>query len=363
MTTMTKSTKRYAFAPDYAVLPGRTLQETIDCLGIDQRELAARTGLDKKTINQIVQGREPITQKTAILLERVTGVPARTWNNLEMIYREQLAKVAEKERLAADLALLDEIPVKELIRRGKLKKEADKPEQLREVLGLFGVATVAAWRQGWEIPQFAYRKSLAFEGKCGPMAAWLRLGELEAQAVECQPFDKAKFKAAVDAIRALTVQPPEVFVPKMKEMCAAAGVAVVLVPEIKGAPVSGAAKWPTPDKGMICLNLRGKTNDKFWFTFFHEAGHILHDSKKETYIDVGYADDPREQQANRFAANHLIPPQAIQKMLDLRSYAEVESFAAEIGIAPGIVAGRIQHETKDFARFTRLKQRFQWAEA
>jgi len=107
--------------------------------------------------------------------------------------------------------------------------------------------------------------------------------------IQCRPFSKARLKTALSRIRALTVEPPEVFVPEMQRLSAAAGVAVVLVPEISGAPVSGVAKWLTPKKALIGLTLRGKANDRFWFTFFHEAGHVLNDSKKETYLDVEHS--------------------------------------------------------------------------
>jgi len=355
---------RYSYEPDYAVVPGETLQETIDALGIDQRELAARSGLSAKHINQIIKGLVPISHDTAIRLERVTGVPARMWNTLESNYREQLARLEEHDRLQKHLEWLKAIPVKELVKRGAIEASSERSELLEAVLAFFGVASVEAWEEGWSVPQFAFRKSLAFEGKVGAMATWLRLGELEAQKIECQPFDKGQFRSAVDEIRTLTVRGPDVFVPRMLALCAAAGVAVALVPEIKGAPVSGAAKWLTPSKAMICLNLRGKRNDRFWFTFFHEAGHILHDSKKETYIDVDYQDDPRERQANHFAATILIPASYDRELQGLTSYAAVEAFAKRIGIAPGIVVGRLQREgIIDYRQFNGLKQSLQWVEA
>jgi len=344
MPRATKGDRRYKYEPDYAVAPGRTLQETIDALGIDQRELASRAGLSAKHINQIIKGIAPLTQDTAIRLERVTGVPARIWNNLEAQYREQMARLEARERLERDLAWLKEIPTAELISREAIQDKSDPPSLLEEVLRFFGVATVDAWRQGWETPQFAFRKSLSFKGKAGAMATWLRLCEIAAQQVECEQFDKTKFRAELQAIRSLTVEGPDVFVPQMLKRCAGAGVAVALVPEIKRAPVSGAAKWLTPEKALIGLNLRGKCNDRFWFTFFHEAGHILHDSKKETFIDVEYEDDPREKRANHFAANLLIPPSFQALLPALRSYADVRAFANSIGIASGIVVGRLQRE-------------------
>ncbi len=353
---------RHPYEPDYAVPPGQTLQETIDALGIDQRELAVRSGLSAKHINQVIKGVAPITHDTAIRLERVTGVPARMWNNLEANFQEQRARVAEKERMKSDLDWLSTIPTKELIQRRVIEATTDKVNLLQAVLAFFGVASVEAWKEGWSKHQFAFRKSPTFKGKDGAMATWLRLGELEAQKVACKPFDKAAFRTALDKIRKLTVQGPEMFVPAMLELCAAAGVALVLVPEIKGAPVSGAAKWLTASKAMICLNLRGKSNDRFWFTFFHEAGHILNDSKKETYIDVDYMDDPREQNANRFAASLLIPEDCEEELRGLMSYQSVEAFADEIGIAPGIVVGRLQcEEIIPYSHLNKLKVRLNWA--
>jgi HTH-type transcriptional regulator / antitoxin HigA len=353
--------KRYAYEPDYAVPPGQTLQEAIDALGMDQRELAVRAKLSSKHVNQIVKGVATLTQDTAIRLERVTGVPARIWNNLEANYREQLARLAEKDRLQGDLEWLKTIPTRELIKRGAIGDTKDKIALLEAVLVFFGVASVEAWKEGWSMPQFAFRKSLAFEGKAGAMATWLRLGELEAHKVQCDPFDRTTFRNALDRIRRLTVEEPNVFVPRMVSLCARSGVALALIPEIQGAPVSGAAKWLTASKAMICLNLWGKSNDRFWYTFFHEAGHILNDSKKETFIDVKYQDDPREHQANHFAATILIPDEHDVELPQLRTYAAVQHFARRIGIAPGIVVGRLQRQGMiGFSQFNGLKRSLQW---
>ncbi|MCC7083666.1 MAG: helix-turn-helix domain-containing protein [Pirellulales bacterium] len=357
-----KEMTRYKYEPDYAVPPGQTLQETIDSRGIDQKELAKRADLSVKHVNQIVKGIAPITQDTAIRLERVTGVAARMWNNLEAIYREQLARIEEKDRLQKGLEWLKAIPTNDLIARGCIKKQVSAINLLDEVLCFFGVANVDAWREGWELPQFAFRKSPKVKGNVGAIATWLRLCELSACAQDCARFSRHVFKAAVDDIRALTIEEPEVFVPDMVERCAGGGVALVLIPEVKGAPVSGAAKWLTPDKAMIGLNLRGKSDDRFWFTFFHEAGHILNDSKKETFVDIEYQDDPREQNANDFAATMLIPKRFESQLTGLKSHADVTTFAAEIGIAPGIVVGRLQREQViPYSHLNRLKRRLRWS--
>jgi addiction module HigA family antidote len=360
--TQESTAKRYVFEPEYAVPPGRTVQETIDALGMGQRDLATRAGLSPKHINQIIQGIAPITHGTAIRLEQVTGVPARMWNSLEVNYREQLAKLEEKKCLEHDLAWLKKIPTAELVKRGKIEKHTDQVLALKAVLGFFGVADVEAWKRIWLSPTtVAYRKSSVFLGKPEAIATWLRLGELEARAVSCTPFNKLRLRAVLNEIRAITVEKPEVFESKMKALCADAGVAVVLVPEIKNAPVSGATRWLTPEKAMLQLSLRYKTNDQFWYTFFHETGHILCGGKKEVFVDLNHVTGKGEMAADNFATNHLIPPNRASELNGLKSTRAIEAFAESIGIAPGIVVGRLQHDRIiGYSQFNGLKMRYQW---
>ncbi|MGD8453008.1 MAG: HigA family addiction module antitoxin [Phycisphaerae bacterium] len=358
--------ERYSFEPDYAVAPGETLQETIASLGMTQRDLAVRAGMAPKTINEIIKGKAPITPDTAVALERVTGVPARMWNNLEANYREQLALIDDRQRLEADLGLLEMIPTRELIKRGAVEDQPDKPSLLNAVLRFFGVRDSAAWHELWMKPEAAFRQSARFVAEPGATAAWLRLGELAAQKIETELYDKNRFLAALDEIRMLTVKAPDVFEPRMVELAAAAGVAVVFVPPIRKCPASGVARWLTPTKALIQLSLRYKTEDQFWFSFFHEAGHILNDAKKDVFIDDGDdGDGSREERANRFSADFLIPPDRSEVLPTLTTQAQVVCFAQSIGISPGIVVGRLQKEgiVPWGSYLNRLKRRFTWREA
>ena len=232
---------------------------------------------------------------------------------------------------------------------------------IERTLRFFGVASVDAWHEGWSKPQFAFRKSPTAAGHDGALASWLRLAELTAQDIECQPYDAKRFGSAVRSIRELTVTKPSIFVERMVALCREAGVAIALVPEIKGASINGAAKWLTASKAMIALNLRGKANDKFWFTFFHEASHILSDSKVELFIDVDYVDDPREHAANEFARTLLIPTKYEAELPKLKTTAAVTAFAKRINVAPGIVVGRLQREKiVPYSHLNGLKVRLEW---
>lgn len=357
-----KAKKKYTYEPDYAVAPGETLSEVMTSLDMNQKELAQRLELTEQTLIRIFKGEQPISYATANRLELVTRVPARFWNNLEAEYREQLAKLEERQRLADSIEWLRTVPVKELIDRGCLEPQADKVSMLREVLKFYGVGSVDAWSDFWDVPAVAARRSPCFETRPGDASAWIRQGELQAHEVECQPFDKILFKEALRKIRGLTCEPAEVFEPEMKRLCAEAGVAVALVREMKKVPWSGATKWLTPNKAMILLCLRGKGEDKFWFSFFHEAGHVLHDNKKDLLINDGSHDDPREVRANKFAADILIPEKYNVIIPTLQSRAEILQLAGDLGIAPGIVVGRYHHLTHKWRFFKDLIRPLRWVE-
>jgi HTH-type transcriptional regulator / antitoxin HigA len=350
------------YEPDYAVAPGRTLRSALEQLGLTQADVAARTGLSVKHVNQVVQGVAPITPETALLLERVTNVPAKYWNLLEAGYREKLARRANRKRLAEDTGWLKELPIMELVRRKILDADDDKPTQVEKACRFFGVADPHRWRKVWLAPIVSFRQSPALTADAGAVATWLRLGEFEAAEISTAPFDAKRFREALRTIRALTIREPSVALRRLKEECARAGVAVVFLPDIGRTRTSGAARWLTPSKAMILLSDRYKADDSFWFSFFHEAAHILLHSKKELFVseaDNGDNVSQREEdEANAFAANQLIPRHFTRRLRDLRTDADVVRFAREIGIAPGIVVGRLHNdEIWGWNRGNRLRQK------
>ena len=172
-----------------------------------------------------------------------------------------------------------------------------------------------------------------------------------------------KFQTAIQEIRKLTVLEPETFIKKMQSLCAKAGVALVFIPKLTNAPRSVARKGRSPSKAMILLNLRGKAEDLFWFAFFHEAGHVLHDNKKDLLINNGKLrqDDAREIRANEYAAEVLIPHRFNDQIQTAISRNEILAIAKDLAIAPGIVVGRYQFLTQKWDFFHDLRRKFEWA--
>jgi len=354
------------YSPDYAVPPGETLVEVLEKLGMSQAELAERIGRPKKTVNEIVKGKAAITPETALQLERAFRIPASFWNNLQRNYDAAVARLEERERLRQHLCWLREIPVRAMVARRWIRPFKDRVDQLQEVLAFFGVASPEQWREIWANTSVAYRMSTAFKSDPGAVAAWLRQGELEAHDIECAAFDKARFLGVLTQIRALTVEPPEVFQPQLIARCAEAGVAVAFVPQIRGARVSGATRWISPAKALVQLSLRYRSDDQLWFTFFHESAHILLHGKRRIFLegDVSSGSEAEEEQASSFAADFLIPPDKLDCLLaeGRPSSQTIQEFAEQVGIAPGVVVGRLQHDhVLPYSHYNGLKRRFEWA--
>jgi len=354
------------FSPNYVSPPGETLIETLETIGMTQTELAKRTGRPKKMINEIIKGKATITSETSLQLERVLGVPASFWNNREHQYRETLARLKEYDELQSNLDWLKKFPIRAMNRLGWIQIFQDEVMQLREVLNFFGVASPGQLQNLLEVEQVAYRKSARFEVDQGALAAWLRKGEIDAQNIHCTPYDSKKFISTLRGVRSLTAEPPEIFQDEVERLCAEAGVAVVFVPELPRIRVSGATCWLTPHKALIQLNLRYKTDDQLWFTFFHEAGHIIRHGKRAVFIDfeLGKSEDAREQEASDFAADLLIPPLKYLRFIRQEDLGKrnIRKFATEIGIASGIVVGRLQHDgILPYSHCNNLKVGLEWA--
>ncbi|MCK9419675.1 MAG: HigA family addiction module antitoxin [Nitrospirae bacterium] len=356
-----------SYRPNYAIPPGETLRETIEAYGMSQAELAERTGRPKKTISEIITAKAAITAETALQLERVLGIPASFWNNLERNYQEAHARIREEEHLQAQVAWLKNFPITQLVKLGWISKEDEKLKQLQVLLNFFGVAGIEEWKAVWTSPQAAYRKSEAFKSSPFATAAWLRKGEIDAAAIQSKPHDAAVFEGALNKIRTLTNKPPETFTPEMVKLCAEAGVAVTFVPELPGTRVYGVTRWLNPGKALIQLSLRGKSDDHLWFTFFHEAGHILYHGKREVFIEEKDKHESKaEQEADRFAQDVLIPAGEYKAFLSGGSLdnASINRFAKKIGIASGIVVGRLQHDNAiHFSKGNSLKTHFRFTHA
>ncbi len=376
-----------AFCPDWVSPPGETIVDLIEEKNWNQKELAERLGCSEKHLSQLVKGKVSLTEDIALKLELVLGSTASFWLNREAKYQEHLARIEAQQLYQNKNSLnwLNTFPIKELQKINVLPKgvviEKSKPKLVESLLHFFRVSSPERWQERYGAMQLAFRRTREAQSDIGAISAWLRLGEIEAEKLDVPKYDAKKFKNALSLIRNLTMESPDTFQTEMHRLCNEAGVMLVLVPAIPKAHVSGVARWLN-NKPLIQLSLYGKTNDKFWFTFFHEAAHILlhADSKKEIFLDDLNGDclNSEEEEANNWAGGFLIPSVYEDRLGKLKNQLKVNRFskgfvqekmaihrfAQEVGIHSGIVVGRLQHEKIiEPSWMNDLKVSFNWGES
>lgn len=334
---------------DHAPAPGATLRRILESHGMSQRDLARRTGLTPKHVNQLLAGTVPLSAEVAERLSLVTGVPALTWNRLEADHRTVQMGAQRQRDLHAEHAWVNSLPVNELVRRGELPSEpADQSSRALQLLAYFGVASPAAWREMWLRPNAALRQSTAFEADQGAVATWIRQGENKARAIRFAGFDPAALRDLVPDLRALTRVDPHPALLQAREALAAVGVALIFQPEFAGSRLNGATGWVGPGRPFILLSGRGKRADIVFFTLFHEIGHLLKHGRKETFVtdaDVtGAHADPRENEADDFARETLLPAPFARELGSVKTPQQLKDIAERAGVGASIVAGRLCRE-------------------
>jgi len=357
-----------AIHSNLAIPPGEYLEEVLDELGMTKDELARRMGRPATKLSPIFKGEKAITPETALQLEQVVGVPAHIWLGLETEYRLTLARQENElceEDLGEERELVKKFQYSELVKAGMIEKYTKPIDRVRELRKAFGVMSL---RNVTESPRyqaaFRYGRSAVGERTPEAVAAWLRMGELLAQRSNCASFNEDKLRGALKDLRTMTLQEPDDFRDQLQIKLAECGVALVVCPHFPKTKAHGATFWMGRDKAVLMLTLRFKWADIFWFSLFHEIGHILLHGRQAVILE-DYGDNEKEEQADRFASNTLIPSDAYEHFIQMGEFREndIEVFAKRVGVDRGIVVGRLQHDGKlEKSWLNNLRSRYVWSE-
>lgn len=357
------TTQDQGWSPNWATHPGEHLAEQLEARGWTQADFARLADLTPKLVSTIISGRNPVTPDTAIKLERVLGLKAEIWTRLQSNWDLHAARARAQVVDPDTEAWVNQFPIKDLQARGALPKKADVSTLKEWLLGLFKIGAIEAYPQRLASLMVQHRQSKAHATSPHHVAAWLMLGEEKARAMVAPAFDAERFLAAAHAIRALTLAEPAEFGPRMTALCAEAGVALVFEKPIGETRLYGSARWFDRNRALIQLTLRIKSNDHFWWTFFHEAAHLLL-HRGRSFVDLeqdGESGDQFEQEADRWAEEILVGRARFDQfaMRRPRSEAAIRRFASETGIHPGIIVGMLQHRgVLPYRNLNRLKVRF-----
>ena len=286
--------------------PGEYLAEVLAAKGMAQAELARRIGRPIQAINEIIKGEKAITPATALQLEKALDVPALIWVGLESRYQLIKARLEERKQLQRESAYLPRTPYKQLADLDCVERTRDGERKIRELHRFYGVSSLA------NLPEIkayeaSFRCGATREASSYALAAWLRCAEMRAKEADAEAFDKGKLRKSLGDIRALSTKSPDEFMPELEQLLSRCGVVLVLLPHFPKTYAHGATFWIKPDKAVLLMSIRGKWADIFWFSLFHEIGHILLHPKK-TFIDDGNVLPElvrQEKEADEFAANTL----------------------------------------------------------
>jgi HTH-type transcriptional regulator / antitoxin HigA len=349
------------FSPDYSVTPGEVLRIELDARGLTQAELASRTNLSAKHINQVIKGNATLSPEMALRLERALGIPSQVWNALEANYQDRQTRAKARGQLSRYEAWLRRFPLRELLARGVINKDDDVLTRVEKLLAFFEVADPDAYDRVWAEPVAAgFRRAQHADIDPYATAVWLKLGERMAEVAKCSPYDAQAFADLLLRLPALTLKQDDPALTDLRRECATVGVAVEFVSEVKGCRASGAARWLNPGKAMILLSGRYRYHDIIWFAFFHEASHLLLHPRRKMVVDLedsGDDDDGQESAANDYAASILVPAPYAERLTEHTTATEAIRIAKEIGIHPGIIAGRLGYLYGHWPRYARIRRK------
>lgn len=352
--------KKYKYEPDFAVNPGDSLREAIQYLKMTQKDFAQRLGITEQSLDRILKGEQPITHDTALKLELVTEISAEFWNNLESQHQRQLRIQAARETESSITEWVRKFDTKELLKRGYVKATNSVIELAFELLRFFNTSSIKAFDNSSNKLVAAARSTAAYETEQIPAITYVQMGQREALKLDVTPYNRTKFIAALHRARAMIKEPPMDFGSVLQKDFAEAGVALVFVPLFKGVHFNGVSKWISPNKALIIMNIKGKAEDKFWFSLFHEAGHLLIHSKKQMYLSETKIDSQEEQEANSFAAEFLIPAKFNERIAAISSEADIKLLASELDISLGVIVGRYHHLTGNWSHYKHLIRKLNW---
>ena len=312
-------------------------------------------GMSEKHISKLINGEVQLTPDVAVRLEMVLGVPAKFWNKLEATYREKLVKANAENDMDADKELAKKLPYCEMSKNGWVPETRDTTEKVICLRKYFEVVNLGIIKD-MQLSKIACRRLAETEKSNLALLAWAQKAKLEARTIETSLVNLETLKKSLPEIRSMTTMNPSDFCPKLIELLSSCGIALVFLPHIGGSFLHGATFYDG-NKIVVGLTVRGKDADKFWFSLFHELGHIL----------LGHINQPNgtteedEDAADSFAKETLIPTEEFNAFTDQNDFskAAICAFAQEKHILCGIVVGRLQKEGFiNYSRCNDLKTKY-----
>jgi HTH-type transcriptional regulator/antitoxin HigA len=269
---------------DLIVTTGEFITDWLTYQGLDAAELTRRLDLPRTYVDSLLAGQSPLTPVLALRLARVTGLPAWRWNQIEALYREDLAISTDEVALAAQYAEAKAFPLTYLRRHGHIGPTAKtRADIVDALLTLLGVASLAGWRASWTESSVPYRRAAMHTPRAEGLATWLVLGEQAVDFLALPPYDQDGLHTMVPRQGSFAEDQAAQRIQEVAADLAEVGVAVQVVPEIPGLGVRGATRW-VYGHPMVQLCPPGPAPDDLWPNLFRGLHHVLYDSPDGLYL-------------------------------------------------------------------------------
>ncbi|MGN0997490.1 MAG: HigA family addiction module antitoxin [Candidatus Ventricola sp.] len=324
--------------------PGYYIKEIVEESGLTQEDFAKRLDTTPKNLSLLIRGEQSLSIDIAMKLSRMIGTSVSYWLNLQNAYDALIAEFKSKEELAQErsvFSILDYKYFREHFNLPDLPRKID--EQIAQVRNFLNVATLTVFRKRDMAVKFRSATGELSEANIVKANTMVQIATNIALKSEAPKFNKQLFEEAVSYALTLT-KDHSTFYPLIKEAFCKSGVILVILPNISGSKINGATK-KVGNNIMLMVNDRRLNSDTFWFTLFHEIGHIMNG---DYGISFDSESGEQEETANRFAEDKLIPRDRYQQFISENRFdiQSIRRFAKGIDRDPGIVLGRLLNDGK-----------------
>lgn len=335
----------------YAFHPGCYLQDIIEEMEITQEEFAIRLGTSAKTISKVVNGEANLSKDLALKLSNMLGTSVDIWLNLQSTYDKKLLEIQNTKSFEEEKAILECIDYNYFVDLGVVPKTRDSKEKIINLRNYLVISNLKVLLESKFLVNYRTATSTVNNKNIINSKVWLQTAINFGKQIKVDNFDAKKLEYYIPEIRSMTIMSPEQFLPRLREIFSDCGVTFVLLPYLTNSNINGAVTWINRNKVILALNDRRNYADTFWFSLFHEIKHVLQQKHKQLFVseiqsDLSSLDDRLEKEADSFASDVLIPQHEYELFLKEENLSDVaiRTYAAKIGIHPGILLGRLQHD-------------------
>ena len=351
--------------PELIIHPGETIKEILNDRNMSQEELATRTGFSPKHISEVISGKKDVSSRFANKLEYALGIATSFWINLQGIYDREIIELENVNNIETnELEALKELKdITNYCENNNITStETAKSKQVLNMRMFLNVNDLTVI-PNLPIKQVAFRTSSKHKINIYVLYSWQKICHHYTNKISVESeFNKELLKSKLEDIKKTMFLEVSDMTKELEKIFKECGIAFAVVPHFKGAPVQGFIQ-KTNSKVILCMTIRQSFSDIFWFTLFHEIGHLINDDISNNFIDFTFEND-EELEADKFASNILIPDKDYNKFITKGELdeASINNFSIKHNVKPGILVGRIQRDIDDYTFLTHLRDRYTWAE-